>query len=127
LVSSRQFSSASVIPTTGGILAFFLIAPSTIAGNTKIPPVVGMTKSLLIRNYRLLIKGLQQHIDEKSTFDAFFRQASVHPNVSLITGTICGYRVEDIENPLTQQVRYLDKLVDELAKGWAMGKILRVV
>lgn len=68
---------------------------------------------------------LQQHIDEKSTFDTFFQQASMHPNAGLITGAICGYRVEEIENPLTQQVRYLDKLVDELAKGRAMEKILR--
>ena len=61
----------------------------------------------------------------KSTFKTFFEQAKVHPNASLIKGVICGYRVEDIENKLTQQVRYMDKLVDELAKGKAMEKILR--
>jgi hypothetical protein len=68
---------------------------------------------------------LQDLIDRKATFETFFQQARVHPNASLITGTICGYRVEDIANPLTQQVRYLDKLVDELAKGRPMEKILR--
>lgn len=68
---------------------------------------------------------LQELITEKATFETFFQQATLHPNAHLITGTICGYRVEDIENPLTRQVRYLDKLVDELAKGRAMEKILR--
>lgn len=68
---------------------------------------------------------IQRHIDAKTTFDAFFKQATIHPNARLITGTICGYRVEEIANPLTQQVRYLDKLVDELAKGKAMEKVLR--
>ncbi len=68
---------------------------------------------------------LQELINEKASFETFFQQASLHPNAQLITGVICGYRVEDIENPLTQQVRYLDKLVDELAKGRKMEKILR--
>ncbi len=68
---------------------------------------------------------LQQLIKENVTFETFFRQASLNPNAYLITGVICGYRVEDIEDPLTQQVRYLDKLVDELAKGRKMVKILR--
>jgi hypothetical protein len=72
-------------------------------------------------------KKLQQLIDEKASFDTFFREASIHPNAHLITGVICGYRIEEIKNPLTQQVRYLDKLVDELAKGRKMEKILRVV
>ena len=70
-------------------------------------------------------KELQQLIEEKVTFETFFQRASLNPNVHLITGVICGYRVEEIENPLTQQVRYLDKLVDELAKGRKMEKILR--
>lgn len=70
---------------------------------------------------------LQELIAQQVTFEAFFREAALHPNAHLITGVICGYRVEEIENPLTQQVRYLDKLVDELAKGWKMEKILRVV
>ncbi|GEP91604.1 hypothetical protein SAMN05660909_03691 [Chitinophaga terrae (ex Kim and Jung 2007)] len=70
-------------------------------------------------------KKLQQLIDEKATYETFFRQASLNPNAHLITGVICGYRVEEIKNPLTQQARYLDKLVDELAKGRKMEKILR--
>jgi hypothetical protein len=69
--------------------------------------------------------ALQELIDAKATFETFFRQATLHPNAPLITGTICGYRIEDIENPLTRQVRYLDKLVDELAKGRKMEAILR--
>lgn len=68
---------------------------------------------------------LKELMDEKATFETFFQTASLNPNVHLITGLICGYRVEEIENPLTQQVRYLDKLVDELAKGKKMEKILR--
>ena len=71
-------------------------------------------------------KTLQGLIKDKATFEAFFQQASLNPNASLIKGVICGYRVEDIKNPLMQQVRYLDKLVDELAKGRKMEKILRV-
>lgn len=71
-------------------------------------------------------KKLQEFITEKVTFETFFRNATLNPNARLITGVICGYRVEEIENPLTQQVRYLDKLVDELAKGRKMEKILRV-
>ena len=70
-------------------------------------------------------KKLQELINEKVTFEAFFQRATLNPNARLITGVICGYRVEDIEDPLTQQVRYLDKLVDELAKGKKMEKILR--
>jgi hypothetical protein len=68
---------------------------------------------------------LQQLIDEKVTFETFFKRAKLNPNAQLITGVICGYRIEEIENPLTKQVRYLDKLVDELAKGRKMEKILR--
>ena len=69
---------------------------------------------------------LQKQIDRKNDFETFFAQApALNPNVSKITGVICGYRVEDIRNPLTQHVRYLDKLVDELAKGRKMEKILR--
>lgn len=69
--------------------------------------------------------ALQRRIDDEATFDQFFEAARLNPNAELITGKICGYRVEDIENRLTQQVRYLDKLVDELAKGRKMEKILR--
>ena len=69
---------------------------------------------------------LQQQIDKKSDFETFFAEApEINPNVSKITGVICGYRVEEIEDKLMQKVRYLDKLVDELAKGKAMEKILR--
>lgn len=70
-------------------------------------------------------KKLQELIKEKVTFETFFQKATLNPNAHLITGVICGYRVEDIENPLTQKARYLDKLVDELAKGRKMEKILR--
>ena len=69
---------------------------------------------------------LQQQIDLKNDFETFFTEApQIHPNASKITGVICGYRVEDIEDKVVQQVRYLDKLVDELAKGRKMEKILR--
>lgn len=68
---------------------------------------------------------LQDLIDRQVTFETFFAEASLHPNAGLITGTICGYRVEELANPLTRQARYLDKLVDELAKGRPLEKILR--
>ena len=71
-------------------------------------------------------KKLKDLIDEKVTFETFFKRAKPNPNAHMITGVICGYRIEEIENPLTKQVRYLDKLVDELAKGKKMDKILRV-
>lgn len=70
-------------------------------------------------------KKIQDLINENLNFETFFQQATLHPNAHLITGLICGYRVEEIEHLLTQQVRYLDKLVDELAKGKKMEKILR--
>ncbi len=68
---------------------------------------------------------IQKLIDEKVTFETFFQKATINPNAHLITGMICGYRIEEIENELTKQTRYLDKLVDELAKGRKMEKILR--
>jgi hypothetical protein len=68
---------------------------------------------------------INELINEKVTFETFFERAKLHPNAHQITGLICGYRIEEIENPLTQKVRYLDKLVDELAKGKPMDKILR--
>lgn len=71
-------------------------------------------------------KKIKELIDEKATFESFFKKAKLNPNAHLITGMICGYRIEEIENPLTKQARYLDKLVDELAKGRRMEKILRV-
>jgi hypothetical protein len=71
-------------------------------------------------------KSLRQQIDEKVDLETFFARAPrMHPNVSKITGLICGYRVEEIEDKLMQQIRYMDKLVDELARGKAMDKILR--
>jgi len=71
-------------------------------------------------------KTLQQQIDNKTDFETFFAQApQLHPNVSKITGVICGYRVEEMEDKLMQKIRYLDKLIDELAQGKAMDKILR--
>ena len=71
-------------------------------------------------------KKLKVLIDEKVTFEIFFKRAKLNPNAHLITGVICGYRIEEIENTLTKHTRYLDKLVDELAKGKKMEKILRV-
>ena len=68
---------------------------------------------------------IQEFIDKKSTFETFFQNAKLHPNAHLIKGVICGHRIEEIDNSLTRQVRYLDKLVDELAKGYKMEKILR--
>jgi hypothetical protein len=72
-------------------------------------------------------KKMKELIDLNVTFESFFQQAKLNPNANLIKGVICGYQIEDIENPLTQQVRYLDKLVDELAQGKKMEKILRSV
>ena len=70
--------------------------------------------------------GLQRQIEQESDFETFFAQApAMHPKSSLITGVVCGVRVEEIEDPLMQKIRYLDKLIDELAKGKAMDKILR--
>ena len=71
------------------------------------------------------LEQLHVLIEEKATFDTFFKKATLHPNAVLIKGVICGYKIEDIENTLTKHMRYLDKLVDELAKGRKMGKILR--
>ena len=68
---------------------------------------------------------LNELMETNINFETFFEQATINPNANLIKGSICGYKLEEIENPLTQKVRYLDKLVDELAKGWKMEKILR--
>lgn len=70
-------------------------------------------------------KALGAHLTNGTTFEDFFAQAELNPNVSLITGTVCGIRVEEVEDPLMQQIRWLDKLVDELAKGRPMSKVLR--
>lgn len=69
--------------------------------------------------------ALRRELDEEATFEEFFADASLNPNASLITGVVCGVKVQDIEDPLMQKIRYLDKLVDELAKGKAMEKVLR--
>ncbi len=69
--------------------------------------------------------ALGRHLTDGTTFEDFFADASLHPNASLITGVVCGVRVQDVEDPLMQKIRYLDKLVDELAKGKAMDKVLR--
>lgn len=70
-------------------------------------------------------KSLQKQIDKKVDLETFFAEAKLNPNASKITGVICGYRIEDIEDPLMKKIRYMDKLVDELAKGRKMEKILR--
>lgn len=70
---------------------------------------------------------IQELVTEKVTFETFFDRAKLNPNAPLIKGVICGYRIEELENPLTKQARYLDKLVDELAKGRKMEKILRTI
>ncbi len=70
-------------------------------------------------------KKLEALIDENVTFETFFKKAKINPKAIMITGVICGYRIEELENPITKQVRYLDKLVDELARGRKMEKILR--
>ena len=69
--------------------------------------------------------ALQQHLEAETTFEDFFAQADLNPNASAITGSVCGVRVQDVEDPLMQKIRYLDKLVDELAKGKALEKVLR--
>lgn len=71
-------------------------------------------------------KAIQELIDEKATFETFFNKAKLNANADLIKGVICGYRIEEIDNPLTKKVRYLDKIVDELANGKKMEKILRI-
>lgn len=106
-------------------LTFASVYPAYIAKIEK----KGRTREELLQVIEWLTsfdrEKLEELIKENATFETFFQQASLNPNAHLITGVICGYRVEEIENPLTQQVRYLDKLVDELAKGRKMEKILR--
>ena len=106
-------------------MTFALVYPLYLAKIEK----KGRTKEELDRVVEWLTgfddNKLQKLIKENITFEIFFQQASLNPNAHLISGVICGYRVEEIEDALTQQVRYLDKLVDELAKGRKMEKILR--
>jgi hypothetical protein len=91
----------------------------------------GRTKEELLQVIEWLTgfneKKIQELINENVTFETFFQHSSLNSNAFLIKGVICGYRVEEIENSLTQQVRYLDKLVDELAKGWKLEKIFRSI
>ena len=68
---------------------------------------------------------LEQHLADETTFEDFFAAATLHPNATLITGSVCGVKVQEVEDPLMQKIRYLDKLVDELAKGKSMDKVLR--
>ena len=70
-------------------------------------------------------QALEAHLAAETTFEGFFAEAQLNPNASAITGTVCGVRVEEVEDPLMREIRYLDKLIDELAKGKAMEKILR--
>lgn len=90
----------------------------------------GRTKKELLEVIQWLTgyneKKLKSLIDDEVTFETFFKKCKLNPNAHLIKGVICGYRVEELEDPLTQKVRYLDKLIDELAKGRKMEKILRV-
>lgn len=89
----------------------------------------GRTKDELDQAIRWLTgfdeSELSRHLDDETSFEGFFADARLNPNASLITGLVCGVRVENVEDPLMQQIRYLDKLVDELAKGKAMEKVLR--
>jgi hypothetical protein len=90
----------------------------------------GRTKAELDQVIRWLTgfddSALSRHLAEGTTFEDLFADARLNPNVSLITGVVCGVRVEDVDDPLMQQIRYLDKLVDELARGKSMDKVLRV-
>lgn len=108
-------------------LTFAVVYPCLLAKVEK----KGRTKEELHQVIRWLTdyseKELQKHIKNDVTYEQFFQNAKLNPNAHLITGVICGYRIEEIENPLTKKVRYLDKLVDELAKGRKIEKILRVV
>ncbi|MBP6175790.1 MAG: DUF2200 domain-containing protein [Fermentimonas sp.] len=89
----------------------------------------GRTKEELLQVIKWLTdyneSQLLEFIENKTTLREFFENATLNPNAELITGVICGYRIENIDNPITKQIRYLDKLVDELAKGKSMDKILR--
>lgn len=108
-------------------LKFFSVYPHYV---TKVEKK-GRTKEELHQVIRWLTgftdADIQDKIDRKVTFETFFEEATLHPNAELIKGVICGYRIEDINNELTRKARYLDKLIDELARGRKMEKILRTV
>ena len=131
VVNIRKFYKTDSMKTTPehdqrvANLTFASVYPHYIAKIEK----KGRTKEELLKVIEWLTgfdeKKLQELVDLKVTFEVFFKQAKLHQNAHLIKGVICGYRIEEIENPVTRQVRYLDKLVDELAKGRKMEKILR--
>lgn len=106
-------------------ITFALVYPHYIAKIEK----KGRTKEELLQVIKWLTdyneSQLLEFIENKTTLREFFENATLNPNAELITGVICGYRIENIDNPITKQIRYLDKLVDELAKGKSMDKILR--
>lgn len=106
-------------------MRFFSVYPHYVAKVEK----KGRTKAELHQVMEWLTgfdeNKIQKLIDDKVTFEEFFKQANLNPNAHLTKGTVCGYRIEEIDNVLTKQVRYLDKLIDELAKGRKMEKILR--
>lgn len=106
-------------------ITFASVYPHNIAKIEK----KGRTKEELLQVIKWLTdyneSQLLEFIENKTTLRDFFENATLNPNAELITGVICGYRIENIDNPITRQIRYLDKLVDELAKGKSMDKILR--
>lgn len=106
-------------------LTFASVYPHLVAKVEKKGRTVDELHQVITWLTGLQSKDIQRLIKSAVTFEQFFAEATLNPNASLITGTICGYRIEEIETPLTKQVRYLDKLVDELAKGRKMEKILR--
>lgn len=106
-------------------MKFFSVYPHYVSKVEKKGRTIEELQQVIERLTGFDPKKLQELIDEKVTFKTFFEQASLHKNAPLIRGVICGYRIEDIDNELTQQVRYLDKIIDELAKGRKMEKILR--
>ena len=123
----RPTSSASSVPTVSRIFTISVasVYPHYVAKVEK----KGRTNDELDRVIRWLTgfdqSELHRHLEKETTFEDFFDAARLNPNASLITGTVCGVRVQDVEDPLMQKIRYLDKLVDELAKGKAMEKVLR--
>lgn len=127
VIAKREIQMANTKATraTFATLSFAKLYPMYVQKIEK----KGRTKSELHRVITWLTgygdAAIAEHIAADANFEEFFEWATLHPNAALITGVICGHRVEDIADPLIQQVRYLDKLVDELAKGRQIEKILR--